>query len=119
MMTEEHNQQGRTGGIINIDYQDRRELYKAYMPFVKNGGLFIPTNKSFSLGDELFIVLGLPEENEKIPVSCRVVWVTPVAAEGNRTPGIGLQFRDSGTAHQRIENCLGGMLKSEDTTYTM
>lgn len=118
-MVDQYDMQGKAGGIINIDFDSKEELYKAYMPFVKNGGLFLPTTKSFSIGDELFIVLGLPQEPEKIPVSCRVVWITPVAAEGNRVPGIGLQFRDDGTAYQQIETCLGGILKSEDTTYTM
>lgn len=118
-MTDQYDTSGKAGGIINIDYADKSELYKAYMPFVKNGGLFIPTTKVFNLGDELFVVLGLPDDNEKVPVSCKVVWITPVAAEGNKTPGIGVQFRDSGSAYQKIENCLGGILKSEDSTYTM
>jgi len=118
-MADQYDMHGRAGGIINIDFEEKESLYKAYMPFVKNGGLFVPTTKEFSLGDELFIVLSIPDEGEKIPVSCKVVWVTPVAAEGNRTPGIGLQFRDTGIAHTRIETCLAGILKSEDATHTM
>ena len=118
-MSNQYDMQGKAGGIINIEYADKAELYKVFMPFVKNGGMFIPTAKQFALGDELFVVLSIPDEGEKIPVSCRVVWVTPVAAEGNRTPGIGVQFRDDGTARSRIETCLAGMLNAEDPTYTM
>lgn len=118
-MANQYDLQGKAGGIVNIEYQDKQELYKAYMPFVKNGGLFIPTTKPFSIGDELFIVLGLPDDKEKLPVSCKVVWVTPVGSEGNKTPGIGLQFRDAGIARSHIETSLGGILKSESSTYTM
>ncbi len=110
---------GSVDETIYIDFPNKAELYKAYMPFVKNGGLFIPTTKEHSLGDELFVELGLPDESDKIPVSCRVVWITPVAAQGRRTPGIGVQFGDMGAADQQIQSCLGGILKSEDSTFTM
>ncbi len=109
----------RTGGILNIQYDDKESLYKAYMPFVKNGGLFIPTVKPFNINDELFVVLRVPEESEKIPVSSKVVWITPVGAQGNKTPGIGIQFRDDGLARSKIENILAGLLKSNEPTLTM
>jgi type IV pilus assembly protein PilZ len=89
------------------------------MGFVNNGGLFIPTVKEFGIGHELFLVLSLPEEVEKIPVSCRVVWITPLEAQGNSTPGIGVQFKDDGIARTKIETILAGLLKSDKPNYTM
>jgi len=109
----------RSGGILNIEYKTKDVLYKAYMPFVKNGGLFIPTVKPFSINDELFIVLHIPDEPEKIPVSSKVVWITPVGAQGNKAPGIGVQFRDDGIARSKIETALAGLLKSNSPTLTM
>jgi len=109
----------RSGGILTIQYENREDLYKAYMPFVKNGGLFIPTSKPFSINDELFIVLHIPDEPEKTPVSSKVVWITPVGAQGNKTPGIGVQFRDEGQARAKIETALAGLLKSNSPTLTM
>ena len=109
----------RSGGILTISYETKEELYKAYMPFVKNGGLFIPTIKSFSINDELFIVLHIPEVTEKTPVSSKVVWITPVGAQGNKTPGIGVQFRDDGIARSKIETALAGLLNSNSPTLTM
>ena len=38
-------------GILSLNIKDKSALYAAYMPYVKNGGLFIPTNKQYSLGD--------------------------------------------------------------------
>jgi type IV pilus assembly protein PilZ len=65
-------------------------LYAAYMPFLRNGGLFIRTNKRFTLGEEVFVLLALMDEAEKIPITGTVVWVTPKGAQGNRQAGIGV-----------------------------
>ena len=52
-------------GILSLTIKDKSALYAAYMPFVKNGGLFIPSNKKYKLGDEVFMLLTLMEEKEK------------------------------------------------------
>ena len=67
------------------------------MPFLSNGGLFVPTNKAYDIGDEVFMLLTLMDEPEKIPIAGKVVWVTPRGAQGNRTAGIGVQFSPSQT----------------------
>jgi Tfp pilus assembly protein PilZ len=64
-------------GILSLTIKDRTVLYAAYMPFLRNGGLFIPTNKRFTLGEEVFVLLALMDEAEKIPITGTVVWVTP------------------------------------------
>jgi type IV pilus assembly protein PilZ len=107
--------------ILSFAIKDRNALYQSYMPFVKNGGLFIPTTKRYQLGDEIFLLLQLMEEPDRIPVAGRVVWVTPVGAEGNRTVGVGVQFseQDKGVARRKIEEILAGALKAERPTHTM
>ena len=71
-------------GLLTLTIKDKSALYLAYMPFVKNGGLFIPTNSNYRLGDEVFMLLNLMGEDEKLPVAGRVIWVTPKGAQGNR-----------------------------------
>jgi len=108
--------------ILSASIIDRSSLYEAYMPFVKNGGLFIPTKKSYTLGNEVFVLLTLMEESDKIPFAGRVVWITPKGAQGNRQAGIGIQFNDDlngKTVRNKIETYLGGALKSERPTHTM
>lgn len=109
------------GGILSLTIRDKNALYAAYMPFVQNGGLFIPTNKPYQLGDDVFILLNLMDEPERIPVAGRVIWVTPRNSEGYRSTGIGVQFseKDNGSTRNRIENYLAGALESERTTHTM
>lgn len=111
---------GARNGILSLTIKDKAVLYAAYMPFVKNGGLFIPTSKSYRLGDEVFMLLSLMEEAEKIPVAGKVIWVTPRGAQGNRAAGIGVQFSDQdNTALTKIETYLAGSLTSEKPTHTM
>ncbi len=111
---------GARNGILSLTIKDKAVLYAAYMPFVKNGGMFIPTNKSYKLGDEVFMLLSLMDEAEKIPVAGKVVWVTPKGAQSNRAAGIGVQFSDQdNTAINKIENYLAGMLNSDKPTHTM
>lgn len=108
------------GGILSLTIKDKAILYSAYMPFIRNGGLFIPTNKDYKLGDEVFLLLNLMEEPDKIPVAGKVVWVTPRGAQGNRTAGIGVQFSDQDDkARKTIENYLAGSLESDRPTHTM
>lgn len=109
-------------GILSLTIKDKGALYAAYMPFVKNGGLFIPTNKDYKLGDEVFMLLKLMEESEKLPIVGKVIWITPKGAQGNRVAGIGVQFaadRDGENARKKIETYLGGALKSDRPTHTM
>lgn len=107
-------------GILSLTIKDKATLYAAYMPYVTNGGLFISTNKAHSIGDEVFLLLNLMDEPEKIPVTGKVIWITPKGAQGNRAPGIGIQFneRDS-IAVGKIEKLLAGALESEHPTHTM
>ena len=108
-------------GILSLTIKDKNALYAAYMPFVKNGGLFIPTNKKYDLGDEVFMLLTLMDETERIPVAGKVIWITPRGAEGNRATGIGVQFseQDNGETQKRIDNYLAGALDGDKPTHTM
>ena len=108
-------------GILSLTIKDKSALYAAYMPFVQGGGLFIPTKKDYQLGEEVFMLLTLMEETEKIPVAGRIVWVTPAGAQGNRAAGIGVQFsdQDEGAARNKIEGFLAGALESDRPTHTM
>lgn len=112
---------GPKQGILSLTIKDKSALYAAYMPFVKNGGLFIPTTKPYQLGDEVFMLLTLMDDKEKMPIAGRIVWVTPKGAQGNRTSGIGVQFSelDKGQTRNKIENQLAAALKSERQTHTM
>lgn len=113
---------GARQGILSLAIKDKAQLYGAYMPYVKGGGIFIPTTKRYSLGDEVFLLLSLLEDKDRLPVAGKVVWVTPAGSQGNRAAGIGVQFADSAEAETvkgKIETLLAGMLESDKPTQTM
>ncbi len=112
----------RTGpGILTITFVDKDDLYASYMPFVENGGVFIETGKDYNLGDEVFMLLALIDDPEKLPIAGKVAWITPKNAQANRRAGIGIQFsdQDQGKVKGKIENFLVGRLDSEKATHTM
>ena len=116
------NAAGGRQGILSLAVKDKAALYNAYMPFVKGGGIFVPTPKRYFLGDEVFLLLTLPESSDRLPVAGKVVWVTPTGAQGNRTAGVGVQFADSNegeVVRNRIETLLAGMLNADKATQTM
>ena len=106
--------------VLTLTIQDKGVLYGAYMSFLQNGGLFVPTTRPYRLGDEVFLLLTLIDEPEKLPVAGRVVWITPEGAQGNRQAGIGIEFSDEDvTINAKIENYLAGSVTSERVTHTL
>ena len=111
---------GGMSGILSLTIKDSSSLYASYMPYISGGGLFIPTSRSYQLGDEVFIRLTLMDESEKIPVPGKVIWVTPIGAQGGREAGIGVQFTDPTDAvRSKIETYLTGSLQSDRPNSTM
>ena len=113
---------GARQGILSLAVKDKAQLYAAYMPYLKHGGIFVPTTRRYFIGDEVFVLLTLPESNERLPAAGKVVWVTPAGAQGNRTAGVGVQFADTNEGEAvkgRIETLLAGTLTSEKPTHTM
>lgn len=108
------------GGMITHTIKDRDMLYASYMPFLNDGGLFIPTDRGYDIGDEVFVLLTLLDEPQRYPLTGRVVWLSPRAGSG-RPAGIGIHFTgpQSEVVRNRIETYLATMQKSERPTYTM
>jgi type IV pilus assembly protein PilZ len=108
-------------GILSLSIKDKSALYAAYMPFVVNGGLFIPTSRDYEMGQEVFMLLNLMEETERLPIAGKIIWKTPPRSGSYRACGIGVQFsdQDSGIARNKIETYLAGALESDRSTHTM
>jgi type IV pilus assembly protein PilZ len=108
-------------GVLSLSIKEKAALYLAYMPFLKGGGLFIPTNKTYQIGEEVFMLLSLLDDPNKLKVVGKVAWVTPIT-QGGRPQGIGVQFSDEDggvEARNKIEAILGGVMKSTRPTHTM
>ncbi len=111
----------KKSNVLVLTIKDKTVLYGAYMSFLKDGGMFIPTQRPFALGDELQMLISLMEEPEKYPVVGTVVWITPMGAQGNRSPGIGVQFKgpEGKQLRNKIETFLAGTQHSDKHTHTL
>jgi type IV pilus assembly protein PilZ len=108
--------------VLSLAIKEKAALYAAYMPFLKNGGMFVPTNKAYKIGDEVYLILSLMEDPNKYPIAGKVAWITPAGANNSKAQGIGVQFPADETgqrAKTRIEEILGAALRSSRATHTL
>lgn len=108
--------------VLSLAIKEKAALYAAYMPFLANGGIFVPTNKGYKLGDEIYLILSLMEDGSKYPIAGKVAWITPAGANNNKAQGIGVHFPEDESgkrAKQRIEEILGAAIGSSRATHTL
>jgi type IV pilus assembly protein PilZ len=108
--------------VLSLAIKEKAALYAAYMPFLKNGGVFVPTNKPYKIGDEIYLILSLMDDPSKYPIAGKVAWITPASAANNKAQGVGVHFPadESGQkARLRIEEILGAALRSSRATHTL
>ena len=108
--------------IVQLVFKEKSELYAAYIPLFKDGGIFITTYRDHKLGDDVYILLTLPGELQRYPVTGKVAWITPVQAAGGQAQGVGVRFtadEKSGSLKARIEEILATHLGSNKSTHTM
>ena len=116
---------GAGGGrpaVLSLSIKEKAALYAAYMPYLKNGGIFVPTNRPYNIGDEVYLILTLLDDPTRLPVAGKVVWISPSGGGASKTPGIGVHFPadESGImARRRIEDALGAALRSSRPTHTI
>ncbi len=106
---------------IAVSIKDSSELYSAYMPFVTNGGLFIPTNKSYKMGQLISLKIKLIDEIIDTLILSKIVWITPPRTDNHKMCGIGVQFmkEDNGDTKIKIESLLASNKTTRKPTYTM
>lgn len=116
-----HSPTATRPGVISLSIKEKAALYAAYMPFVENGGLFVPTNRPAQLGDELYIILTLMDDPTKTAIPGKVAWITPAGCSG-RPQGVGIQFSKTDAsvlAREKIETLVGAALKSPHPSHTI
>ena len=108
--------------VIQLAIKEKAALYAAYIPLFSEGGIFIPTSREYKLGDDIYVLLSLPDDTQRYPVAGKVAWVTPAKASANRTQGVGILFpkdEKSKALKTKIEELLGGHLGTDRPTQTI
>lgn len=108
--------------VIQLVFREKGALYAAYIPAFTDGGLFVPTTRDYVLGDDIYLLMTLPEDPQRYPVAGKVSWITPSNASNGRTQGVGVRFpADEKTRLLRlkIEEILGTNISSSKPTQTL
>ncbi|MGD9835137.1 MAG: PilZ domain-containing protein [Piscinibacter sp.] len=108
--------------VIQLVFREKGALYAAYMPVFSDGGLFVPTTREYRLGEDIYLLLSLPDDPQRYPVAGKVGWITPANASGGRTQGVGVRFpTDEKTRllKLKIEEILGTSISSAKPTQTI
>ena len=109
-------------GVFTLVIRSKASLYAAWIPLLKGGGIFLPSTRSHTLGEEVLILLSLLDDPNKIPLHGAVAWINPAHGTGNRPQGIGVQLHDSEASRElrkRVEGLLAGALQSSRPTHTI
>ncbi len=115
------NASGRPS-VIQLVFREKGALYAAYIPLFTEGGLFVPTTRDYKLGEDIYLLLSLPDDPQRYPVAGKVGWVTPANASGGRTQGVGVRFpgdEKTRLLKMRIEELLGTSIQSAKPTQTI
>src|SRR5205809_6765206 len=70
--------------VIQLVFRERGALYAAYMPMFSEGGIFVPTTRDYKLGEDIYLLLSLPDDPQRYPVARNAGWITPANATGGR-----------------------------------
>ena len=108
-------------GVISLAIKDKAMLHSSFMPFVKGGGIFIATEKTFELGDEVFLLLTLLDDPERFAITGKVIWINYRTTPGGRQMGVGIQFSgmEGANLQKKIDTLLGGYTRADQPTNTM
>jgi len=113
---------GARPSVIQLSIKEKAALYAAYIPLFSDGGIFVPTTREHRLGDDLYLLITLPDDTQRYPVAGKVAWITPARAPGGRAQGVGVRFPPDDISVQlkmRIEQILGARLASDRPTQTI
>ena len=108
--------------VVQLNIKEKAALYAAYIPLFTAGGIFVPTAREYQLGDDMYVLLTLPEDTQRYPITGKVAWITPAKGSGNRSQGVGIRFppdEKSRLLKLKIEEILGTQLGSERPTQTI
>ena len=108
--------------VMQLNIKDKAMLHASFIPLFAEGGIFVPTTREYRLGDDVYVLLSLPEQPQRYPIAGKVAWVNPARAGGGRTQGVGVRFPDDEKARQlklKIEEILGALLGSDKPTQTI
>ncbi|ENU57765.1 PilZ domain-containing protein [Acinetobacter guillouiae] len=112
--------QPRMGGLIQVNINDRATLQASYMPYILGGGLFVPSKNAVKMGDEVFVLAGLPDQSQKVPLTGKVIWISQ-KQNGIKPQGFAIQLTGEKGIYYKMEaeKLLAGSMSLDRPSFTM
>lgn len=107
--------------VLSLEIREQSGLRMSFMPFLEGGGLFVPTAREMNIGDAVYLMLTLWDDETLYTLPGKVVWVTPAGSTG-RSQGLGIQVArdEAGTLLiGKIEVLLGAEVSVKTATHTI
>ena len=105
-MSEGHRTQSKKN-IFRLNIRDTHTLEKIYMPYIKNGGLFVPGDADAAIGDQVFLMITLFDHASKMAIDATIIWITPKHTQENKVQGFGVRFNDNDNKYKnRLKSAL-------------
>lgn len=96
-------------------FPDLHALKRAYMPFVVDGAIFIPTDETVALNDLMTVSIVLPESQYEYTFTGEIIWISPKSSE---LPGIGVTCSDDeGREFNKVVRELISELKGDEKEF--
>lgn len=73
-------------------FPDLQSLKRAFMPFVMGGGIFIPTQNDYHLGDFIKTTITFPESKHDYTFTGEVIWISSKSLHNHA--GVGITCND-------------------------
>ncbi len=108
--------------VIQFTLKDLSGLSAAYIPILTDGGLFVPTNRDYQLGESVYVLLTLPDDPQRHPVAAKVAWITPANSTAGRSRGVGIRFGHdemSAALKTKIEAALSNFVSTDNSSQTV
>jgi len=92
--------------ILQLRLESKPIIYASYMSFLEYGGVFMPSNDKFAMGEEILLVLELvgPAKTEKLFIKTNVCWINanPSGSGAPQRRGLGVRLGRIGLKSQSL-----------------
>ena len=93
----------KVSGTVRISFKKESDFFKTYIANLAKGGLFVKTMKILPVDTLLNVEFSLPNRNQMIHTTGKVVWTRSKDKSSEKMPpGMGIQFVDIDPEDERL-----------------
>ncbi len=93
----------KVSGTVKISFKSESDFFRAYIGNLAKGGLFVKTGKILPVDTLLNVEFSLPNSNQVIHTTGKVVWTRSKDKSSEKIPpGMGIQFIDINPEDEKL-----------------